>query len=83
MNKLINKMIRIIDATEIEREYVKRKFDSNAELIDIEVRNTFLITLSSLVIKCYYSQNQHRSRNTIINQGNTPKDCPQYSNNED
>jgi len=54
MNKSINEMIRIIDATEIEREYVKRKFKSNAELINMKAKNTFITTLSSSVIKCYY-----------------------------
>ena len=63
---------------------MKIKFLSTHELIDIEERAIFITgTCTRVLIKCYYGFNHYRNRDSQINNGNSMKECPCYSKEED
>ena len=53
--KLINEIIRIIDAKEDEDDYIKNKLGHIHDMIDIEARNAFKVgKVNTSILKCVY-----------------------------
>jgi len=73
-------MIRIIDMRESEREYIKKKYSSKLDFIDLEARNAFSTKKFTLLfIKCVYRYNHYGIRNIIINNSMVGNDYPRCS----
>ena len=74
--RLINEIIRIHDAIEVEKLYCKRKIKEQAELVDTEIRNCFQIgQVTSSILKCTNSFNHYRMRDKEINNGLIDSNC--------
>ena len=70
--KLINKIIQVEDAIELEEKQMKEKYLVTHDLIDLEVRNIFRSgKVTKSLIKCYHSFNHYGIRDSKINQQNT------------
>ena len=57
ISRAINETIRIVDAIEIEKQYVQYKILINNELIDIEARVYFKVGVTVGMLKCCYGIN--------------------------
>ena len=76
----IKETIRIMDACKAEWDYAKKKFREKLEFINIEARSGFSseINITSF-IKCMYSFNHYRYRDTTINKNIVSNECLWYS----
>jgi len=76
----VKEAIRIEDANESLREYVKEKYKYNAYFIDLKARDTFSnkkVTVSMII--CSYGFNYYRVRDTGINKNLKGDKCLRYS----
>ena len=71
----VNEMIRIVDAKQVEFEYVKSKLPEIAELINLEARMVCTKAAMISTIKCMYSFNYHGTRGTSINKEIVSNEC--------
>jgi len=85
IGRSVNKMIRILDAKEMELEYIKGKYLDHWEVIDLDAREVFNTgSVIRALMKCIFSFNQYSTRDAAINKTNTTKEYPRCSEeNED
>ena len=74
--KSINEILRIEDAREVEKQYIKYKFKHTHEFIDIKARNTFSTNQSIAKMKCYYGFNAVEVWDNQINNRKIAVECP-------
>ena len=64
----IKEAIRIADAEDSLRKYVKKKYKYSAEFIDIKAINVFSNKgVTASIITCSHGYNHYSMRNTMIN----------------
>ena len=68
ISRSVKEAIRIIDAQEVENDYVQRKFGHQADFIDAEARAAFTTkTTTTSMIKCANAFNHYGVRDKMIN----------------
>ena len=73
----IKEVIRIIDATQEERNHIRRKYGYKEEFIDIEARNAFIGNkVTTSMIKCANGFNHYGLRHAMINGNMVEANCP-------
>lgn len=67
LNNSMCEICRAVDAPKEEVQYAVKKYGNNADFIDLEARNVFLIKkVTSSVIKCVHGFNHYGVRNALI-----------------
>ena len=73
----MKEMVRICDAIKEEQNYIDRKFKNNSEVINMNIRNCFLIgSVKVSTLKYCYSFNHYAVRDRIMNHRLVNKECP-------
>ena len=73
-------MIRILDAKEMELEYIKDKYPVHWKVIDLDAREVFNkgLVIRALT-KCIFGFNQYGTKDMAINKTNITKECSRCS----
>ena len=80
--RVINEVVRIIDAREKEKEYANKKYEYRKEFIDIEARKVFQTGKVAIsMIKYAYGFNHYGLREVMINNNMVESICPRYEKN--
>ena len=76
-DRIVGELIRMIDAKNIEMEYLKHKFLIKWRLIDSKARALFSSRAINSILKIVYRYNHYGTRNTSINKVGVNNDCLQ------
>jgi len=67
LSRAIKETVQICDAREEEMKHVMKKFPSNYEVIDMNVRNCFPIrSIKISTLKCYCGYNHYAARDSMV-----------------